>query len=60
LSHSLAICRPISSVAALKRRAHRDGSVGIRSKQSKMCRSPSIWRLVISQLLVPELRGAPV
>jgi hypothetical protein len=32
----------------------------MRSKQSKMNRSPSMWRLVISQLLVPEFRGSPV
>jgi len=32
----------------------------MRSKQSKMCWSPSMCLLVISQLLVPELRGSPV
>ena len=32
----------------------------IRSKQSKMCRSPSMCRFVISQLFVPEFLGAPV
>jgi hypothetical protein len=32
----------------------------IRSKQSKTCWSPSMCRLVMSQLLVPELRGSPV
>ena len=32
----------------------------IRSKQSKIWRSPSRCFLVISQLFVPELRGSPV
>ncbi len=48
-------------VAALERRRASPTAVSrMRSKQSKMWRSPSRWRLVISQLFVPEFRGAPV
>ena len=60
-SHSIAICRPTSSQSPRSSAARMATAVSrIRSKQSKMCRSPSMCRLVISQLFVPELRGAPV
>ena len=60
-SHSRLICvlRPFQSPAANASRTPPAASA-MRSKQSKTCRSPSIWRLVISQLLVPEKCGAPV
>ena len=61
LSHSIAICRPTSSQSpALERGAHRGGRVADPLEAVEDVRSPSRCRLVISQLFVPELRGAPV
>ena len=62
LSHSSARWRAGGvPVAALeRRRASRAAVSRMRSKQSKTCRSPSMWRFMMSQLFVPELRGAPV
>ena len=61
LSHSVAMWRPTSSQSPRSSATRIAAAVSrMRSKQSKMCRSPSIWRLVISQLLVPEFRGSPV
>ncbi len=51
-------CRPSRRVRAP--RACAAAVSRMRSKQSKTCRSPSMWRFMMSQLLVPELRGAPV
>ena len=61
-SHSAAIWRPTSSQSlALERLAHRDGDVADPLEaRLNAARSPSMWRLVISQLLMPELRDAPV
>jgi hypothetical protein len=61
LSHSMAICLPTSSQSPRCSAPRIATAVSrIRSKQSKMCGSPSMCRWVISQLLVPECRGAPV
>ena len=57
-SHSSAICRPTSrqSPALERRRAWRTAMSRMRAKRCCTSRSPSMWRLVTSQLLMPELR----
>ena len=61
LSHSSAIARATASQSPAVSAVRIVAAVSrMRSKQSKMNRSPSMWRLVISQLFVPELRGSPV
>ena len=61
LSHSSAIARPDGvPVAAHERLAHRGGRVADPLEAVEDVRSPSMCFLVISQLLVPELRGSPV
>ena len=60
-SHSSAMARPVASQSPRASAARIAAAVSrIRSKQSKTCASPSMCFLVISQLFVPELRGAPV
>ena len=62
LSHSIGdLPADLVPVAVLERRAHRRPRCRGSARSSRRCaRSPSSCRLVISQLLVPELRGAPV
>lgn len=60
-SHSVASCLATSSQCPATSAARIPTAVSrMRSKQSNTCVSPSMWRLVISQLLVPEFRGSPV
>ena len=60
-SHSAAICRPTSASRAVRAPSRIAAAMSrMRAKLRWTSRSPSMWRLVTSQLLMPELRDALV